>query len=103
MGTVYRAEDASGETVAVKVLHAHLLRTTNFRERGQRGIDHHADRMEARFLLWQATEDRVHLRAAHDLLLEICAYASEEARDGGAGYPDASVTPCPRPLCATVS
>ena len=43
MGTVYRAEDAAGETVAVKVLHAHLLRTPNFRERVLREADREAD------------------------------------------------------------
>jgi len=36
MGTVYRAEDEAGTIVALKVVHAHLLRTRNFRERALR-------------------------------------------------------------------
>ena len=36
MGTVYRAVDGTGTTVALKVVHAHLLRTPNFRERALR-------------------------------------------------------------------
>jgi hypothetical protein len=41
----------------------------------------HAQRMEARFLLWKATGDRAHLEEAHRLLQEAVAHAPKERRE----------------------
>lgn len=41
----------------------------------------HLAKMEARFLLWQATRDRPHLDAAHELLMALRAHAPERDRD----------------------
>jgi len=40
-----------------------------------------ADRMEARFVLWQVTRDRAHLAAAHELLRFMRDHAPEECRE----------------------
>ena len=41
----------------------------------------HTQKMEARFVLWKATEDVDHLQDAHRLLEELREHAPAESRD----------------------
>lgn len=47
----------------------------------------HGDRIEARYLLWKATHDRLHLEAAHGLIQDLWAHAPVTDGDAPPGHP----------------